>query len=69
MEYLRVQLIAIVWGVPRRSPSRLSWAIRRLQVASAGSMAVSHGSNDSHKTMGIIAMSVALYSGDSQVSA
>jgi inorganic phosphate transporter, PiT family len=41
---------------------------RRLQIASAGFMAVSHGSNDAQKTMGIIAMSLALYSGGSQAA-
>ena len=36
---------------------------RRLQIVSAGFMALSHGSNDAQKTMGIIAMSLAVYSG------
>ena len=32
-------------------------------------MALSHGSNDAQKTMGIIAMSLAVYSGGSQAAA
>jgi inorganic phosphate transporter, PiT family len=64
-----VLMVAIVWACRGRSPSRLSWAFRRLQVASAGFMALSHGSNDAQKTMGIIAMSLALYSGESQAGA
>jgi inorganic phosphate transporter, PiT family len=64
-----VLMVAIVWACRGRSPSRLSWAFRRLQVASAGFMALSHGSNDAQKTMGIIAMSLALYSGDSEAGA
>ena len=64
-----VLMIAIVWACRGRSPSRLSWTFRRLQIASAGFMAVSHGSNDAQKTMGIIAMSLALYSGESQAGA
>ncbi len=64
-----VLMVAIVWACRGRSPARLSWAFRRLQIASAGFMALSHGSNDAQKTMGIIAMSLALYSGDSQASA
>src|SRR5205823_865948 len=39
-----------------------------LQVASAGFMAMSHGSNDAQKTMGIIAMSLAAYSGGSSAA-
>jgi len=64
-----VLMVAIVWACRRRSPSRLSRAFRRLQVASAGFMALSHGSNDAQKTMGIIAMSLALYSSESQSGA
>jgi inorganic phosphate transporter, PiT family len=64
-----VLMIAIVWICRGRSPSRLSRTFRRLQVASAGFMALSHGSNDAQKTMGIIAMSLALYSGESQAGA
>ena len=64
-----VLMVAIVWACRGRSPSRLSWAFRRLQIASAGFMALSHGSNDAQKTMGIIAMSLALYSGESQAGA
>ena len=64
-----VLMVAIVWACRGRSPSRLSSAFRRLQIASAGFMALSHGSNDAQKTMGIIAMSLALYSGDSQADA
>ena len=61
-----VLMIAIVWACRRHNPFRLSRVFRRLQVASAGFMAVSHGSNDAQKTMGIIAMSLALYTGGSQ---
>jgi PiT family inorganic phosphate transporter len=61
-----VLMVAIVWACRGRNPSRLSREFRRLQVASAGFMALSHGSNDAQKTMGIIAMSLTLYSGESQ---
>jgi PiT family inorganic phosphate transporter len=64
-----VMMVAIVWICKGRSPARLSRAFRRLQIASAGFMAVSHGSNDAQKTMGIIAMSLALYSGGSKAGA
>jgi PiT family inorganic phosphate transporter len=62
-------MLAIYWICRGMSPSRLTPIFRRLQVASAAFMALSHGSNDAQKTMGIIAMSLALYSGGSQASA
>jgi inorganic phosphate transporter, PiT family len=46
--------------VPGTSPSRINDRFRRLQVLSAAYMALSHGSNDAQKTMGI--MTLALFS-------
>ncbi len=63
-----VVMIAIFWICRRRNPERLNREFRRLQVLSAGFMALSHGSNDAQKTMGIIAMSLAVYRGGSQGS-
>jgi PiT family inorganic phosphate transporter len=60
-----VMMVALFWACRRRSPSRLTRIFRRLQVASASLMALAHGSNDAQKTMGIIAMSLAVYSGGS----
>jgi PiT family inorganic phosphate transporter len=62
-------MLLIFWVCRGMSPTRLSRAFRRLQVASAAFMAVSHGSNDAQKTMGIIAMSLALYTGGSDAAA
>src|SRR3954447_3611968 len=64
-----ILMVLIFWVCRRMSPTRLSRAFRRLQVVSAGFMALSHGSNDAQKTMGIIAMSLALYSGGSDAAA
>jgi PiT family inorganic phosphate transporter len=64
-----VLMVVILWVCRGMSPSRVSRTFRRLQVASAGFMALSHGSNDAQKTMGIIAMSLALYSGGSDAAA
>ena len=58
-----VSMIILMWACRHGNPSRLSRTFRRLQIASAGFMAVSHGSNDAQKTMGIIAMSLAAYEG------
>jgi PiT family inorganic phosphate transporter len=61
-------MLALLWACRKRNPSRLSRSFRRLQVVSAGFMALSHGSNDAQKTMGIIAMSLAVYSGGSHTA-
>jgi PiT family inorganic phosphate transporter len=53
-----VLMIVILWACRRGRPARLSRTFRRLQILSAGFMAVSHGSNDAQKTMGIITMSL-----------
>lgn len=64
-----VFMVLILWLGRAGNPSRLTRTFRRLQIASAGLMAVSHGSNDAQKTMGIIAMSLAVYSGGSHAAA
>jgi inorganic phosphate transporter, PiT family len=54
-------MIAIFWITRRARPARLSRVFRKLQMLSAGFMALSHGSNDAQKTMGIITMSLLAY--------
>ena len=61
-------MLALLWICRKSNPSRLTRTFRHLQIASAGFMAVSHGSNDAQKTMGIIAMSLAVYSGGSHAA-
>jgi inorganic phosphate transporter, PiT family len=56
-----LMMIAIYWACRRGSPTRLTRLFRRLQVVSAAFMAVSHGSNDAQKTMGIITMSLVAF--------
>jgi inorganic phosphate transporter, PiT family len=56
-----VLMIAILWICRRSRPARLARVFRRLQMVSAGFMAISHGSNDAQKTMGIITMSLVAY--------
>jgi inorganic phosphate transporter, PiT family len=63
-----VFMITLFWICRHGSPQRLNRAFRRLQIASAGFMALSHGSNDAQKTMGIIAMSLAVYHGGSNAA-
>ncbi len=56
-----VTMIAIFWITRGARPARLSRTFRKLQMVSAGFMALSHGSNDAQKTMGIITMSLVAY--------
>jgi PiT family inorganic phosphate transporter len=56
-----VLMIAIMWMVRRARPERVHLAFRKLQLVSAGFMAISHGSNDAQKTMGIVTMSLVAY--------
>jgi inorganic phosphate transporter, PiT family len=54
-------MIVIFWIVRHASPDRVNRAFRRLQMVSAAFMAISHGSNDAQKTMGIITMSLVAF--------
>ncbi|MFT3766081.1 MAG: inorganic phosphate transporter [Minicystis sp.] len=56
-----VVMITILWIVRRSKPAKLTRVFRKLQMLSAGFMALSHGSNDAQKTMGIITMSLVAY--------
>jgi PiT family inorganic phosphate transporter len=60
-----VAMIALFWICRRSRPQRMDGIFRHLQVASAGFMALSHGSNDAQKTMGIITIGLAVYAGRS----
>ena len=51
-------MLAIVWIVRRRSPSRVNRVFRRLQLVSGAFVAFTHGTNDAQKTMGIIALAL-----------
>lgn len=54
-------MIGLYWLVRRRSPSRVSMLFKRLQLVSASAMALSHGSNDAQKAMGIVVMALVAY--------
>jgi len=56
-----IVMIGIFWSVRRTLPSVVNRRFRGLQMLSAGFMALSHGSNDAQKTMGIITMSLVAY--------
>jgi PiT family inorganic phosphate transporter len=48
----------IVWLVARRSPARVNRVFRRGQLVSGGFVALTHGTNDAQKTMGVIALAL-----------
>jgi inorganic phosphate transporter, PiT family len=51
-------VVAIMWIFRNRGYSRTTRLFRRLQVLSAGFVALTHGTNDAQKTMGIIALAL-----------
>jgi PiT family inorganic phosphate transporter len=51
-------MIALLWIIRRRSPGLVNRVFRRLQIASGGFVAFTHGTNDAQKTMGIIALAL-----------
>ena len=53
-----VLILGITWLIARRSPSRVNWSFRRLQIVSGGFVAFTHGTNDAQKTMGIVALAL-----------
>lgn len=55
-----VIMTALTWAICRLPPARVSGIFGRLQIFSAGFMAVTHGLNDAQKSMGIIALAIVL---------
>ena len=51
-------MVGLLWIVRRRTPKGVNAASRRLQLASACTMAFAHGSNDAQKSMGIITLAL-----------
>jgi PiT family inorganic phosphate transporter len=52
-------MIGLMWIFRRTAPSKLTRSFKVIQILSAASMALSHGGNDTQKTMGIITMALA----------
>ena len=51
-------MVSLMWIVRRMRPSTVQTGSRRLQLVSAGFMALAHGSNDAQKSMGIITLAL-----------
>lgn len=56
-----VLIVAILWVCRHYSGYRINKVFRRLQMVSAGAMAVAHGMSDAQKTMGIITLALITY--------
>jgi PiT family inorganic phosphate transporter len=53
-----VLLVAVLWTFRRTRPSSANRGFRTAQIASAGWVSFTHGSNDAQKTMGVIALAL-----------
>jgi PiT family inorganic phosphate transporter len=58
-----VGMVATYWALRRARPARINAAARKLQLFSSGFMALSHGTNDAQKSMGVITMALVSYQG------
>jgi PiT family inorganic phosphate transporter len=54
-------MIGLTWAVRRLRPHTVHRASRRMQLVSACMMALSHGSNDAQKSMGIITLALTAF--------
>ena len=59
-----VGMVATYWALRRARPAKVNAAARRLQLFSSGFMALSHGTNDAQKSMGVITMALLAYHGN-----
>lgn len=57
-------MLALTWMMYKRNRYRINRQFGRLQIVSAGFMALNHGLNDAQKSMGIIALGIMLTYGD-----
>ncbi|SHO53032.1 inorganic phosphate transporter [Desulfopila aestuarii] len=51
-------MVAILWLFSKANPSTVNRHFKKLQLVSSGIMALSHGTNDAQKTMGIITLAL-----------
>lgn len=54
-------MFGLTWLVHRMAVTRINRIFGKLQILSAGVMALSHGHNDAQKSMGIIALALVVY--------
>lgn len=56
-----ILMFGLTWAVHKVAVVRLNAVFSKLQIVSAGVMALSHGHNDAQKSMGIIALALIVY--------
>ena len=56
-------MVATYWVLRRARPAKVNHWARRLQLVSSGFMALSHGTNDAQKSMGVITVALLAYHG------
>lgn len=54
-------MVIILWVFSKSNPDKVNRYFKKLQLVSSGVMALSHGTNDAQKTMGIITLSLVTY--------
>jgi inorganic phosphate transporter, PiT family len=54
-------MVMILWVCSKSNPNTVNKYFKKMQLVSAGVMALSHGSNDAQKTMGIITLALVSY--------
>jgi len=54
-------MVLILWLFAKANPNSVNRYFKKLQLVSAGIMALSHGTNDAQKTMGIITLALVSY--------
>lgn len=54
-------MVTILWVCARANPNTVNNYFKKMQLVSSGIMALSHGSNDAQKTMGIITLALVSY--------
>jgi PiT family inorganic phosphate transporter len=51
-------MLVLLWIIRKRAPGKVNRVFRRLQLVSAGFVALAHGTNDAQKTMGVIGLAL-----------
>lgn len=64
-----IVMTALYWMLVKAKPGFVSRWFSKLQLVSAGFMALSHGSNDAQKTMGVITMALLSYDASRGIAA
>ena len=53
-----IAMVGVTWAVRRMRPPLINSVFRKLQLVSAGFMALSHGTNDAQKSVGVVTLAL-----------